>query len=248
VSRTLALRYWTLGDAPGKVLVVNDGGTARPLRVVGVVGDVKHYGLDAEVTPDVYIPVAQVPDSTSIWLANNMYWGVRTTADPKIISEDVRRVIHGVDRDVPASAARTMEEALDVALAPQRLNLWLIQVFAALALALACGGVYSVTAFSVALRRREMAIRAALGASRQQNVRTVLRDAAMPLIAGLVIGCGLAAAAAPALRSMLFGVDQFALAPYVIVAGTLLVSGLAAALIAARPVQRIAALEALAAE
>jgi predicted permease len=248
VSRTLALRYWTLGDAPGKVLIVNDAGSARPLRVVGVVGDVKHYGLDAEVTPDVYVPVAQVPDSTSIWLANNMYWGVRTTADPKLASEEVRRVVHGVDRDVPTSAIRTMEEALDAALAPQRLNLWLIEAFAALALALASAGVYAVTAFSVALRRREMAIRAALGASRQQNVRTVLRDAARPLIAGLVIGCGVAAAAAPALRSMLFGVDQFALAPYVIVAGTLLIAGLAAALMAARPVHQIAALEALAAE
>jgi ABC-type antimicrobial peptide transport system permease subunit len=177
-----------------------------------------------------------------------MYWGVRTTADPKLASEEVRRVIHGVDRDVPTSAIRTMEEALDVALAPQRLNLWLIEAFAALALALASAGVYAVTAFSVALRRREMAIRAALGASRQQNVRTVLRDAAMPLIAGLVIGCGVAAAAVPVLRSMLFGVDQFALAPYAIVVGTLLIAGLAAALMAARPVHRIAALEALAAE
>jgi predicted permease len=248
VSRTLALRYWALADTPGKILVVNDAGGPRPLRVVGVVGDVKHYGLDAEVTPDVYLPIAQVPDGTSIWLANNMYWGVRTAADPRLVAEQVRRVVHAVDRDVPASAMRTMEEALELAIAPRRLNLWLIDAFAALALALACAGVYAVTAFSVALRRREMAIRAALGASRGQNLRTVVRDAAIPLIAGLVIGCGAAAVAAPALRSMLFGVEPSALTPYLIVAGTLLIAGLAAAVVAARPVQRIAALEALAAE
>jgi putative ABC transport system permease protein len=248
VSRTLALRYWTLPDAPGKVLMVNDVGSARPLRIVGIVGDVKHYGLDAEVTPDVYVPLAQVPDSTSIWLANNMYWGVRTAGDPRLIEEEVRRAIHGVDRDVPASTMRTMEEALELALAPRRLNLWLIDAFAVLTLGLACAGVYAVTAFSVALRRREMAIRAALGASSDQNVRTVLRDAALPLIVGLVLGCGGAAAGAPMLRSLLFGVEPTAVGPYAIVAGTLLAAGLAAAAMAARGVRRIAALEALEAE
>ena len=82
VSRTLAVRFWTVPDAVGKMLTIEDGETPRQARIVGVVGDVKHYGLDTEVTPDLYTPVPQVPDVTVQWLNNNMYWGVRTRRRP----------------------------------------------------------------------------------------------------------------------------------------------------------------------
>src|SRR4051812_6390150 len=72
ISRTLAVRYWTLATAIGETVAVEDGSATRQARIVGVVGDVKHYGLDAEVTPDIYSPIAQVPDQVVQWLANNM--------------------------------------------------------------------------------------------------------------------------------------------------------------------------------
>ena len=140
---------------------------------------------------------------------------------------------------------RTMDEALEMALAPRRMNLWLVRVFAILALLLAGAGVYAVTSFSVALRRREIAIRSALGARTDQNVRTVVGDAARPILLGLAAGAGGTLVAAPALRSVLFEVEPVAAGPFAIVAGTLLLAGLAAAVMAALPIRRIDPIEAL---
>src|SRR5262245_10153748 len=248
VSRTLPRRFWTADGAVGHSLVIEDSDVPRRARIVGVVGDVKHYGLDAEVTPDSYAPITQVPDQTVQWLTNNMYWGLRTTGDPGALREPFRRALREVDADVPASVMRTMEESLDVALAPRRTNLWLVRVFAGLALLLAAAGVYAVTSFTVALRRREIAIRSALGASADRNLRTVVADAARPIAIGLVIGAAGAMAASPALRSVLFEVEPLSPGPFSMVSGTLLVAGLAAAAIAALPIRRVDPLEALKAE
>jgi putative ABC transport system permease protein len=143
---------------------------------------------------------------------------------------------------------RTMDEALELALAPRRMNLWLVRVFAILALLLAAAGVYAVTAFSVALRRREIAIRAALGARPDQNLQTVVVDAARPIVVGLIAGAAGALAAAPALRSVLYEVEPVAAGPFTVVSATLLVAGLLAAVIAALPIRRIDPIEALRAE
>jgi predicted permease len=245
VSRTLARRFWTVPDAVGKVLVIEDSPVPRQARIVGVVGDVKHYGLDAEVTPDIYTNIPQVPDITSQWLANNMYWGIRTEGDPAALGDAFRRALREVDPDVPAAQIRTMEAALELALAPRRTNLWLVRVFAALALMLAAAGVYAVTSFSVALRRREIAIRSALGATADQNLRTIVWDTARPIIVGLSIGVAGACAASPALRSVLYEVEPLAPGPFAIVSVTLLAAGIVAAAVAALPIRRIDPLEAL---
>jgi putative ABC transport system permease protein len=245
ISRTLAQRYWTIPGALGKSLTMEDSDTPRRARIVGVVGDVKHYGLDAEVTPDVYSPIPQVPDATVQYLTNNMYWGLRTTGDPAALKDAFRRALREVDPDVPASALRTMDEAMAIVLAPRRTNLWLVRVFAAMALLLAGAGVYAVTSFTVALRRREIAIRTALGARPGQNLRVLVADAARPIVAGLALGAAGALAAAPALRSVLFEVEPVAAGPFSVVSGTLLAAGLAAAAIAALPSRRIDPVEAL---
>jgi predicted lysophospholipase L1 biosynthesis ABC-type transport system permease subunit len=245
ISRTLAARYWTEPSAIGADLAVADTDPPRHARVVGVVGDVKHYGLDAEVTPDVYVPIPQVPDATVQWLANNIYWGVRTSGDPARLRDPFRRALKAVDPDVPASAMKSMDEALAAALAPRRLNLQIVGVFAAIALALAAAGVYAVTSFSVAMRRREMAIRAALGAAGSDNLRLLVADAARPILAGLAIGLAGAAAAAPALRAVLFEVDPIAAGPLVGVGAVLVAAGIAAAAIAALPIRRVEPIEAL---
>ena len=103
----------------------------------------------------------------------------------------------------------------------------------------------AVTSFSVALRRREIAIRAALGARPDQNVRTVVGDAARPIVLGLAIGAVGALIAAPALRGVLFEVEPVAAGPFTIVAATLLAAGLTAAIVAALPIRRIDPIEAL---
>jgi putative ABC transport system permease protein len=245
ISRTLAQRYWTIPGAVGRAVIIDDSDVPRRARIVGVVGDVKHYGLDAEVTPDLYSPIPQVPTATVQYLNNNMYWGLRTTGDPAGLKDAFRRALREVDPDVPASALRTMDEALEIALAPRRINLWLVRAFAVLALLLAAAGVYAVTSFTVALRRREIAIRSALGAGTLQNFRTIVGDAARPLVFGLAAGAAGALAAAPALRSVLFEVEPVAAGPFALVAATLLLGGLAAAVMAALPIRRIDPIEAL---
>jgi predicted permease len=248
VSRTLAVRFWTVPDAVGKRLTIEDGEAPRQARIVGVVGDVKHYGLDAELTPDLYTPIPQVPEVTVQWLNNNMYWGVRTHGDAAALAEPFRRALREADADVPASAVRTMNDALGLALAARRLNLTLVQAFAVMALALAAAGVYAVTAFSVALRRREIAIRSVLGAGTIRTVRTVVGDALRPVVAGLVVGAAGAFVASPFLRAVLFQVEPAAAGPLSLVSAVLFGAGLTSALIAALPIRRIEAIEALQSE
>lgn len=235
INQTLARRFWPDRSPVGKYLQLTDNGdeTIRRPRIIGVVGDVKHFGLDSETTADVYVAIPQVPERTIVWLMNNMYWGLRTTVLPESVREAVRRTIRSVDADVPASAMRTMDEALALASAPRRLNLWLVRLFALAALALATAGIYAVTAFSVTLRTREIGIRAALGARFGQNLTVVMLDAARPIVAGLGAGAGVSLLAAPTLSSVLFGVDPVAPVTMTAVAVVLLVVGLAAALMAA---------------
>jgi putative ABC transport system permease protein len=248
VSRTLAVRFWTVPGAVGRMLTIEDGETPRQARVAGVVGDVKHYGLDAESTADLYTPVPQVPDVTVQWLNNNMYWGIRTAGEPAALGDSFRRALREVDAEVPAATIRTMHEALDIALAPRRLNLTLVQVFAVLALLLAAAGVYAVTAFSVALRRREIAIRSVLGAGILRTLGTVVGDALRPVVAGLVAGAAGAVVASPFLRAVLFQVEPAAAGPLSLVSAVLFAAGLTAALVAALPIRRIEAIEALQSE
>jgi putative ABC transport system permease protein len=250
INQTLARRFWPGRSPVGRYLLLIDAGddTVRRARIAGVVGDVKHFGLETESTPDVYVAIAQVPEGTIQWLKNNMYWGVRTNVPPDSVREAVRRAIRGVDADVPASAMRTMDETLDLAAAPRRLNLWLVRVFGLAALVLAAAGIYAVTAFSVSVRTREIGIRTALGARPGQNLRVMLLDVAKPIAIGLAAGVFISLAGAPALRSMLFNVDPVAPGAMAAVSVLLLIVGLAAAFVAAWRLRSIDPVVALRAE
>jgi len=234
VNQVVARRYWNGRSPVGEYLVVRDAGgeTSRRARIAGVVGDVKHFGLETESTADVYVPIAQVPEASIQWLANNMYWGVRTNGDPALVQEAVRREIRAVDADVPASM-RTMEEMMELAVAPRRLNLWLVRVFGFAALLLAAAGIYAVTAFSVSVRTREMGIRAVLGAQPLQNFSVVLAEVVPPLAVGLGGGALLSLAAAPALSTLLYGVNAISPATTTLVSVLLFAIGLGAATLGA---------------
>ena len=235
INRVIANRYWEGRSPVGEYLLVRDTGdgeTIRRPRIVGVVGDVKHFGLETESTADVYVAIPQVPEPSIQWLANNMYWGVRTTVEPASIREAVRREIKNVDADVPASM-RTMDDMMEVAVAPRRLNLWLVRVFGLAALALAAAGIYAVTAFSVSIRTREMGIRAVLGARPSQNFIVVIADVSKPMLAGLATGGLLSLAGAPALATLLFAVNPVAPLTIIIVSALLFAVGVTASLIGA---------------
>ena len=216
INETFARQYFHARNPIGSRMRLDDGEKVpREVQIVGVVGDVKHFGLEKETTIEVYVPIGQVPDPTTIWLANNMYWVVQTDGAPLAAANAVRREIAAVDPAVPASFVRSMDQWLGSTLASRRFNLQVVGAFAAAALLLAVIGVYAVSAFSVTVRTREIGIRAALGASRRDVIRLVLRHSVSPVLGGLLTGTAIAVAAAPLLSGLLFGVtphDAFSLA------------------------------------
>jgi predicted permease len=249
INQTIANRYWNARSPVGEYLLVRDAGdnSVRRPRIVGVVGDVKHFGLETESTADVYVAIPQVPEPSIQWLANNMYWGIRTVGDPATYRDRIRKEIKSIDADVPASM-RTMDEIMEVAVAPRRVNLWLVRVFGGVALMLAAAGIYAVTAFSVSIRTREIGIRAILGARPSQNLGVVVADAAKPLCAGLGAGVLLSLAGAPALGTLLFAVDPIAPVTITIVSILLLAVGVTSAIVGAWRVKSIDPIIALRAE
>jgi putative ABC transport system permease protein len=207
VNDTFARLYWPARDPIGARVRLDDGeAVPRVVEVVGVVADVKHFGLEKETTIEVYVPIAQVPDPTTIWLANNMYWVIQTDGAPLAASHAVRREIAAVDPGVPASFVRSMDQWIDISLASRRFNVDLMEAFALAALLLAAVGVYAVSSSAVASRTREIGIRAALGASRRDLYGLVLRGAAPPVLLGLAAGTTGAFLSGPALAGLLFGV------------------------------------------
>ena len=124
VNETFARQYRHGASPIGARMRLDDGEKVpRTVEVVGVIGDVKHFGLEKETTLEVYVPISQVPEATTIWLANNMYWVVETDGAPLAATNAVRREIAAVDPGVPASFVRSMDQWMGVSIAPRRFNL-----------------------------------------------------------------------------------------------------------------------------
>ena len=207
INETLARQYFHGRNPIGSRMRLADGEKApREVQIVGIVGDVRHFGLEQEATIEIYVPIGQVPDPTTIWLANNMYWVVKTGGDPLAAANAVRREIAAVDPAVPASFVRSMDQWMGGMLAARRFNLQLVSAFAIAALLLAVVGIYAVSAFTVTTRTREIGIRAALGASQRDMIALVLRSSISPVAGGLAVGTAVAFVAAPVLSGLLFGV------------------------------------------
>jgi predicted permease len=234
VNETLARNHLGGRSAIGRRMRLDDGEKVpREVEIVGVVGDVKHFGLEREAAIEVYVPIAQVPDPTTIWLANNMYWVVQTGSEPLAVAGAVRREIATIDAGVPASFVRSMDQWMGATLAARRFNLQLVSAFAGTALLLAVVGVYAVAAAAVTARTREIGIRAALGASRLEVIGLVLRGSVAPVLGGLALGTAAAVVAGEALAGLLFGVAPGDPASLAVGAGTLAASALLATLVPA---------------
>lgn len=210
VSRGLAKRYWQdTSPIGGRIRVRDDDGRFRTVEIVGIVGDVKHFGLEAETPRELYVPLPQVPDTTSIWLANNMYWVVKTHGSPLSYAHAIRREVAAVDADVASSFVRSMDQWLSQSVDTRRFNLRVIAVFAVTALLLAVIGVYCVAAEAVVVRTREMGVRAAIGATGPQLTAAIVKSGLGPVLGGVLVGAGSALATTHALSSSLYGVTTY---------------------------------------
>ena len=203
VSETLARRYWPGEDPVGKRLSLG-GNPDKPnwREIVSVVRDVKQFGIDADARPTIYIPHAQ---------ASNRFMTVtvRTTAEPTSIISAVRSQIAGLDSELAISNISSMQELVATSIAPSRMIMMLLAVFAGLALILAAVGIYSVIAYGVTERTREIGIRMALGAAKRDVLKLIVGRAAMLTLAGVALGLAGAFALTRFMKSLLYEVDTF---------------------------------------
>jgi len=249
ISHGLAQKHWHGGNPVGSQLLVRDDNARfRTVHIVGVAGDVRHLGPEVESPSELYIPIPQVPDVTSVWLANNMYWVVKSDRDPLRLANPVRAEVRSVDRDVATSAVRSMDQWLEQSVQPRLFNVRVIGVFALTALLLAGIGVYSVAAESVALRTRELGVRAALGATHASLKGTVMKDGLRPVLVGIVLGGVSAFGATRLISSTLYGVEKHDAMTFTLVIAVISLVGTVALYVPARRAARIDPVIALRAE
>ena len=216
VNRKLAEHYWPGADPIGKRLRIGTQETETPwITIVGEVTDVKENSPDSPDKEQFYQPVEQVEKSVGSLASptdvngNGGYIVVRTAMEPDQMANVLRATVSSIDPQLPLTQVQSMERSVSDTEAPRRFNTAVIAAFAIAAVLLAALGIYSVIAFSAALRAQEMAIRMALGSQRAGILGLVFRAAAKLALAGCAIGLLGAAAASQLLRSFLFGVGPF---------------------------------------
>jgi predicted permease len=196
VNQSFARQHWPGEDAIGRRLAVARG-SGGWMRVVGIVGDIRHMGPDEPPRREFYQPHSQISFPF-------MAFVVRTAAAPEPLVRPIRAAIASLDAAQPISGVNTMEEHIATALSRPKLLSTLVAGFGALALLLAVVGIYGVMAYAVVQRTREIAIRTALGASGAEVVRMVMARAIWLAAAGVVLGLALTIVASRALSSLLF--------------------------------------------
>ena len=200
VDEHMAEQLWP-GVSPlgGRIRIGGAESTTPWLTVVGVVGRIKQYTLDADSRIAIYLAQTQYP-------ARAMNVVLRSSTDPAGLAGAVRQQVSALDPDLPIYNVRTMEERVRASLAPRRFAMLLLAVFAALALGLAAIGIYGVMAYLVSQGTRELGIRIALGATPRGIVTLVVRQGLGVAAAGIALGVGAAFVLTRFMQSLLFGV------------------------------------------
>jgi putative ABC transport system permease protein len=197
----MARRFWPGEDPLGKQIRFGEAGDPA-YTIVGVVGDIKHMGLDAEEGAVMYQPHAQKSFGWLRW----MTIVVRTNVEPLSLNAAVRNRIQEIDKDQPVYNVGTMEQLLAKSIAQTRFSTFLLGVFALFALILSAIGIYGVVSYAVSQRTREIGIRMALGAARSNIFRLIVGEAMALFVLSLGLGLVAALGATRLLKSLLYGV------------------------------------------
>jgi predicted permease len=233
IDQLMADTLWPGEDPLGKRLKYGDAVSTSPWEtVVGIVGRVKQYGLDADARIAFYRPHTQTP-------SRSMYIVVSTAVDPASLAGPIGQQIHQMDADLPLYHVMTMAARVSESLARQRFLALLLAVFAGVALVLAAIGVYGVMAYLVAQGTREIGIRLALGATQRAVLTLVLRQSLIVALAGLATGLIGALALSRLLGCLLFGVRASDPVTFASVSGLLALVAIAASYVPARRASRI---------
>ncbi len=241
LSASAARTMYQGRDPIGKELPFSMPGTKVKSRVVGVVGDVRYEGLETQNTAAIYVPWSDLPSGV-------MYLVVRSVSDPETLAPAVARTMRDVDPGLPLAPARPLSSEVSGALADRRMRALLGGGFAAAALAVALAGLAGMLTRLVVERRREIAIRAALGASPERTTRLIVVEGAGLAAAGVATGLAASIGTARFLSQLLYGVTAYDLSTYGSVAAGLTVLALAACYLPARRAARIEPAELLRSE
>ena len=216
ISETAARMFFPAGDAIGqKVNFGARGGYEKNEgEIVGIVGDVRHFGLDAPIAPTFYVPLSQAGIDGATFV-------IRGQASPAALGQPARKLLQGIDRDALVGQPVMFETLLADSLGQRRFYMMLLGAFAALAMVLAAVGLYGVISYSVSQRTQEIGIRVAMGAARRQVLSMVMKDGLGLVLLGLAAGQGMALMLHRTMQGLLVGTSPTD-APTLIVAAAVL--------------------------
>jgi putative ABC transport system permease protein len=242
INQALARAYWGDEDPVGKrIKLINRQSSLPWMTVVGVVGSIRQKGLNQDPYPEFYTPFTQ---EHQIWARPSLLL-IRATGDPLKLVAAVKNCIWSVNKDQTIAAVQTMDEIVAHSLAPNRFNLWLLGAFAALALLLACVGIYGVISYAVSQRTREIGIRMALGAEPRTVLRLVVRQGMSLALIGVAAGLVAALALTRVMKELLFSVSPTDPATFALIALLLVVVAFIASYIPAQRATKVDPLQSL---
>jgi putative ABC transport system permease protein len=239
INETMAHRYWPTESPIGKRITL---GLPRPdnpwVTIVGVARDLPHRGIDSAPQPDWYLSRPLGPQRNQILF-------VRTAGNPSDLATPIRHLVAAIDRDQPVTNIRTMRDMVAGTVAPRKFNMFLLTLFAGVALLLSTLGIYGVLGYAVAQRTHEMGIRLALGAQRLDVLQLVVRQGMALVVAGMALGLLGALAATRVMSALLFGVTAKDPVTFAAVAGLLMLVAFVACYLPARRAAKVDPLVAL---
>jgi predicted permease len=248
IDETLAQHAFGRDEAVGKRLWIPSMSPA-PLRIVGVVGHVRHWGLagddQSRVRDQMYYPFAQVPPSLLRLFSSFMSIAVRTRVPPLTVEESLGRALRGVAGDQALYQVRTMEQLVAASLDRQRFLLRLFGIFAAIAVLLASVGIYGVVGYLTSQRVPEFGVRMALGATARDVIHLVVRQSASMVAVGVVIGAAAAWGTGRLLARVVDGMRPTDLSTAAVMTSVFIAAAMLATIVPARRASRVDALDAL---
>jgi putative ABC transport system permease protein len=240
ISKSMAKQFWADESPIGHHLKLSFF-PDKDREIVGVVGDVKQHGLDSSAgIASLYYPVAQTSGySSSPWRSSPLFLAVRTNTPPQTVTAAVTGAVHDVNKDVPVDNVMTLEDFVGVTLTQHSFNMQLLAIFGLLALVLCAIGIYSVLAYSVKRRMREIGLRIAFGATLRDVARLVVLQGMKPTLAGVGIGLIAALGLGRVVSSLVYGVSSRDLVTFLTVTLLLILVSFAASLIPAIRATRV---------
>jgi putative ABC transport system permease protein len=240
INEAMAKRFWPGEDPLGKHIstATSSGQQTQWQTIVGVVGNVRHLGLDSQPRPELYYHAHTVPPFGPVLV-------IRAKGDPKALISLARAKVRELDSELPLSNVNTMEQLVSQSIAQRRFGMFLLASFAALALLLAAIGIYGVISYSVAQRTREIGVRMALGARTVDVLKLVLENGLRLATVGLIIGIVGALFLTRLMTRVLFETRPTDFLTFVIVSAGLLLVAFFACYIPARRATKVDPLVAL---